>query len=103
MYSLAVRKRGGDPDIGPRLPLLLKERGFADVKVNVAQPVGFEGEVKVINALTMENIADAVLQEQLATREEIDQIVRELYDYAANPMTIAGTPRIVQAWGRKPS
>lgn len=103
LYSLAVRKRGGDPDIGPRLPLLLKERGFADVKVNVAQPVGFEGEVKVINALTMENIADAVMQEQLATREEIDQIVRELYDYAASPMTIAGTPRIVQAWGRKPS
>ena len=102
LYCRAVRNRGGDPDIGPRLPLLLKERGFEDVKVNVTQPVGCEGEVKVINALTMENIADAVLADQLATHEEINQIVRELYEYAADPMTIAGTPRIVQAWGRKP-
>ena len=103
LYCTAVRNRGGDPDIGPRLPLLLKERGFADVQVTVTQPLGCEGEVKVINALTMENIADAVLADQLATREEIDEIVRELYDYAADPMTIAGTPRIVQAWGRKPA
>ena len=103
LYCAAVRKRGGDPDIGPRLPLLLKERGFADVKVNITQPVGYEGEVKVMNALTMENIADAVLEDQLATREEIDEVVRELYEYAANPMTIAGAPRIVQTWGRKPA
>ena len=101
LYCTAVRNRGGDPDIGPRLPLLLKERGFADIKVNVTQPVGCEGEVKVINALTMENIGDAVLADELATREEIDEIVRELYEYAADPKTIAGTPRIVQAWGRK--
>ena len=103
LYCRAVRKRGGDPDIGPRLPLLLKQQGFADIKVNVTQPVGIEGEVKLLNAVTMENIADAVLEDQLATREEIDEIVRELYEYAADPMTIAGTPRIVQAWGRKPA
>jgi hypothetical protein len=50
----------------------------------------------------MENIAGPVLEDGLATREEIDQIVRELYDFAANPSTLAGTPRIVQAWGRCP-
>ena len=103
LYCTAVRKRGGDPDIGPRLPLLLKQSGFADVKVNVTQSVGCEGEVKLLNALTMENIADAVLEDELATREEIDEIVSELYEYAADGMTIAGTPRIVQAWGRKPA
>ena len=98
-----VRHRGGDPDIGPRLPLLLKGRGFTDIGVNVVQPVACEGEVKLINALTMENIADAVLEDKLASREEIDSIVRDLYDYAANPATIAGTPRIIQSWGQKES
>ena len=49
----------------------------------------------------MENIADAVLEDKLATREEIDQLVRELCDYAANPDTIAGVPRIVQSSGWK--
>ena len=103
LYCHVVRHRGGDPDIGPRLPLLLKGRGFTHVGVNVVQPVACEGEVKLINALTMENIADAVLEDKLASREEIDSIVRDLYDYAANPATIAGTPRIVQSWGQKES
>ena len=103
LYCHVVRHRGGDPDIGPRLPLLLKGRGFTDIHVSVVQPVACEGEVKLINALTMENIADAVLEDKLASREEIDSIVRDLYDYAANPATIAGTPRIVQSWGRKES
>jgi SAM-dependent methyltransferase len=101
LYCHVVRRRGGDPDIGPRLPLLLRGRGFTDIAVNVVQPMACEGEVKLINALTMESIADAVLEDKLASREEIDSIVRELYDYAANPATIAGTARVVQSWGRK--
>jgi SAM-dependent methyltransferase len=103
LYCHVVRHRGGDPDIGPRLPLLLRGRGFTNIGVSVVQPMACEGEVKLVNALTMENIADAVLEDKLASREEIDSIVRELYDYAANPATIAGTARIVQSWGQKAS
>jgi hypothetical protein len=38
----------------------------------------------------MENIADAVLEEGLATRAEIDEVVRELYEFAADQSTVAG-------------
>jgi SAM-dependent methyltransferase len=103
LYCTAVRRRGGDPDIGPRVPLLLKERGFANVEMSIAQPASRAGEVKLINALTMENIADAVVDEKLATREEVVELIKDLYDYAADPETIAGLPRIVQAWGRRPT
>ena len=103
LYCHVVRHRGGDPDIGPRLPLLLRGRGFTNIDVAVVQPVACEGEVKRINALTMEAIADAVLEDKLASRDEIDSIVRDLYDYAANPATIAGTARVIQSWGRKES
>ncbi len=27
----------------------------------------------------------------------------ELYDFAANPKTVAGTPRVIQSWGRRPA
>lgn len=103
LYCAAVRRRGGDPNIGPRLPLMLKQRGFAAVEMAVVQPVGFAGEVKLINPLTMENIADVVLQENLATREEISDLVQGLYDWAADPETVAGVPRVVQTWGRRPA
>jgi 2-polyprenyl-3-methyl-5-hydroxy-6-metoxy-1,4-benzoquinol methylase len=34
-----VAQRGGDPNIGPRLPQLLKQGGFEDVGVAIAQPI----------------------------------------------------------------
>jgi SAM-dependent methyltransferase len=101
LYCATVRRRGGDPDIGPRLPGLLQQAGFEDVHACVVQPIGMEGEVKLLNPLTMENIAEAVLEDGLATRGEIEQVVRELYAFAADPNTVAGMPRVVQAWGRR--
>jgi SAM-dependent methyltransferase len=102
LYCATVSRRGGDPNIGPRLPLLLKQCGFEDVGVAIVQPVATEGEVKQISPVTMESIAGAVLQDGLATREEIDGIVHALYEFAADPNTLAAVPRVVQAWGRRP-
>jgi len=102
LYCAVVRARGGDPNIGPRLPLLLEQCGFEEVDACVVQPIGTRGEAKLMNPLTMENIADAALTDGLATREEIDRIVSELYEFAADPQTITGLPRVVQAWGRRP-
>jgi len=99
LYTQTVRRRGGDANIGPRLPRLLAENGFENVQVSVAQPAGTEGEVKLVNALTMENITDAVLAEGLASRVEIDQIVAELYEFARAPGAVGSGPRVVEAWG----
>jgi SAM-dependent methyltransferase len=101
LYCATVLRRGGDPNIGPRLPLLLKDSGFEDVGVSIVQPIATEGEAKLISPMTMENIAGAVLEDGLATREEIDRVVRELYRFAADPNTVAGMPRVVQSWGRR--
>jgi SAM-dependent methyltransferase len=103
LYCAVVRKRGGDPNIGPRLPLLLMDAGFVDVDLSIAQPAGMQGEVKLIHAITLENIADAVMEDGLASRQEIDAMVEELYAFAANPRTVTALPRIVQAWGRRPA
>jgi len=102
LYCAIVTKRGGDSNIGPRLPLLLKQCGFQDGGVSVVQPGGTEGEVKLISPLTMENIIGPILEDGLAQREEIDTVVRELYEFARNPHTVASTPRIVQVWAGRP-
>ena len=75
------------------------ESGFEKVQMNVVQPAGIEGDVKLLNPLTMENIADAVLAEGLASRTEIDQIIAELYAFARTPGTVACAARVVEAWG----
>ncbi|MCW5890756.1 MAG: class I SAM-dependent methyltransferase [bacterium] len=101
LYCATVGRRGGDPNIGPRLPGLLKQGGFEDVGVWVVQPVGTQGEAKLLNPLTMENIAGAVLEDGLASQEEIDEVVRDLFQFAADPDTVAGMPRVVQVAGRR--
>jgi len=102
LYTEAVKRRGGDPYIGPRLPALLRAAGFEDIQMSIVQPAGLDGEVKLISPLTMENIADAVMADALASRTEIDHIVKELYSYARTPGTIGCMPRVVEAWGHRP-
>jgi len=96
-----ARMNGCDPDIGPRLPLLLRRVGLLDIGVSIAQPLGIEGEVKLINAVTMENLAGTLIGLGLTTRDEVDRLLQALYDFAADPETVAGMPRVVQTWGRK--
>jgi SAM-dependent methyltransferase len=102
LYSEAVRARGADPDIGPRLPSLLQQNGFTEIGVTVVQPMGATGDVKLITPITVESITDAVVSTGLASAEEMAALAQELYADAANPATLAGMPRVVQTWGRKP-
>ena len=77
-YTEAARRRGCDPDIGPRLPELLDGAGFEDLELSVVQPIGREpGDEKLAVALTMENIADSVASEGVAEREEIEPVVED--------------------------
>ena len=47
--------------------------------MSVAQRIGLEGEMKLIGALTMENIADTVIGQGLASRNRVETLTRELY------------------------
>ena len=99
LYKSVVERRGGDPDIGPKLPGLLRDGGVDDIQVAVVQPTFLVGEGKTIHHLTMENIATAVIDEGFTTREEIGSINAELALLADTPDSIVSLPRIFQVWG----
>lgn len=101
LYSKVVRSKGSDPDIGPRLPSLLREAGLSEIGMNVVQPAGTSGEVKLISPITMEKIGEAVIAGGLASAAEVGRIVEELYAEARDERTVMSTPRIVQVWGTK--
>lgn len=102
LYSRTARRRGADPDIGPRLPGLLRAAGLEQVEMQVAQPAGFCGEVKLVAAVTLEAVADAVLAAGLADREQLDAHIAELHRLARDETTVMSIVRVVQAWGRRP-
>jgi ubiquinone/menaquinone biosynthesis C-methylase UbiE len=102
LYIQTAQQRAVDPNIGPRLPGLLAKAGFEKIQINVVQNAAMSGEVKLMAPLTMENIADAVLASGLASRAELGRLVHELYEFARDPDTVIGGPRVVEAWGHRP-
>ena len=93
-------RRGGDADIGPKLPGLLRDAGVGDVRIEVAQPVAMAGPGKLIGCFTLQLIGDAIVSEGLATSNEIDALLGELWAFTEEPTTIMSQPRVVQAYGR---
>jgi hypothetical protein len=67
----------------------------------VVQRVDRTGEAKTLPCLTLEATADAVVNEGIATAEEVRAAVESLAEFATDPRTLAGSPRTFQAWSRR--
>jgi ubiquinone/menaquinone biosynthesis C-methylase UbiE len=100
LYQKIVRRRGGDPNIGPKLPRMLRKASARAVHLNVVQPTHIEGEGKLMASVTMERISGAVISERLAAESGVRQIVEELNEVAADSETIMSLPRVFQVWGK---
>lgn len=99
LFAGAMRANGGDPNLGRRLPLLLRAAGLESVGVHVVQPAGWQGGVKRIQALTLAATRDAILAAALASSEEIDAILDQLDAFAERDDTVVSVARIAQCWG----
>ncbi len=102
LYQQVVRRRGGDPNIGPRLPGLLLDAGLERVRMEVVQPVFRTGPGKRFTQITLDHIRQAVVAAGLASDAELTSTVAELDSFASNPRTLMSLPRIFQAWGCRP-
>ena len=101
LYQDLVRLRGGDSNIGPKLPAMLRRAGIRDIELNVIQPAHMDGEGKLMAPLTMSRISDALTTEGLATESEAQQVLTELNDAAADSETLISLPRVFQVWGKR--
>ena len=100
LYRATVSRFGGNADIGPALPALLRSADVQDIALDVCQPSALTGPRKLMTVVTLERISPAVIGERLATTDELDELVAALRDYYEDPTTIMSMPRIIRAWGR---
>jgi SAM-dependent methyltransferase len=101
LYNQIVRLKGGDPEIGPKLPALFREVGLQNLHLSHVQPAFIAGEAKRIHQITLENIAPAVVTAGLATEAEINALFSELDNFAQDSQTIMSFPRIFQVWASR--
>jgi hypothetical protein len=64
------QRSGADPNIGPRLPGLLREAAFASIEMKLFHPAALEGVIRLLICITLETIADAVIEDGLASPVE---------------------------------
>jgi 2-polyprenyl-3-methyl-5-hydroxy-6-metoxy-1,4-benzoquinol methylase len=103
IYTATLKRRNGDADIGLRLPALLSQAGFENIQLSVVQHAGMSGDTKLITPITLEGIAEAAIDEGVASRAEIERLLAELYDFARDPNTVLSGPRIIETWARRPA
>jgi SAM-dependent methyltransferase len=100
IYRETIRRRGGDPNLGSKLPALLQTAGLRDLQVAVSQPCALDGEPKLIGPMGLDAMTDFVVGEGVASADEVAEILAELYRLAADPAVLMGMPQIVHVWGR---
>lgn len=103
LYRETVRRRGGDPDLGLRLPGLLCDAGLEDVQAGVAHPIALRGPTKRILPLTIAQMSESITGAGLAGAGEVAGLVAELHALAEDGTTLFGMPRVIQARGRVPA
>lgn len=101
LYQELIKRRGGDANIGPKLPAMLRKAGVHEIQLNVIQPAHVKGEGKLMAPLTMSRISEALIAEELATKDEVRQILADLNQVAADSETLISLPRIFQVWGKR--
>jgi precorrin-6B methylase 2 len=97
LYTEAVRRGGGDANLGRRLPAVALAAGL-EARWRVYQPVHAFGPEKRLTAVTMDMIRGSLLRYGLAEVAEIDSVTQRLEAFAGDPSTLVALPRMAQVW-----
>ncbi len=97
LYMEAVRRGGGDANLGRRLPVVALAAGLR-ARWRVFQPVHTVGPEKRLTAVTMDMIRSSLLRYGLAELDEIDALTERLNAFADDRSTLVALPRMVQVW-----
>ena len=102
VYGATVRRHGGDPSIGPRLPAMLEAAGLEAVEERTVVNPMRSAEEKVFLAELVDNMREAILAAGAATAAEIDDLREAVAAAARDPGTVFCQAVTHQVHGTRP-
>ena len=99
-FREAVHLNGGDLDLGPTLPSLLRASGLEEIGIEVTQRAELHGPYKVLQQMSMGRASHSwrrVWSRPVCTTKR----TRELKAFTADSTTLIAAPRVVHAWGTR--
>ena len=100
-YQRVLERHGGDPQLGRKLHRLFPAAGIPEPAITLAQRTDSTGENKTLPYSTVSATAEAIVHEGIATAEEVEAALANLADFAEDPASLCGSPRVFQAWSRR--
>jgi SAM-dependent methyltransferase len=91
-------RRGENFSLGASLHRLFREVGFARPEVGTNFALALRGEEKRLLGMTFAEFAPELVEEGLASQEEVDRIGAELITLADDETALFGFPLVVQVW-----
>ena len=101
LYQRIVRRHGGDPLVGRKLPRLCRQAELADVRYQVVSPSEPQGPIKRLYPLTLACLKPAIVEAGLATADETDTLIARLHALADDPKVTFSSCPMVQVCARK--
>jgi ubiquinone/menaquinone biosynthesis C-methylase UbiE len=102
LYQRVMRRHGGDPLIGRKLPRLFRQAGLTGVQFDVVAPSEPREAVKRLYPLTLSCLQPAIVEAGLATAAEVSALIATLETAAADPAAQFSSCPMVQVWARRP-
>jgi ubiquinone/menaquinone biosynthesis C-methylase UbiE len=103
IYSATVRFHGGDPTIGPRLRALFSAAGLQVAEEKTVVNLMTTVEQKLFLVELVDNMRESILQAEVATAAQLDQVRAGVDRAARRPGTVFHQARMHQVWGRRPT
>ncbi|MEM9243274.1 MAG: methyltransferase domain-containing protein [Pseudomonadota bacterium] len=93
-------KTGGDPDIGLKLPCLLRQQQFTDLKIHCYNQMTLTTP-KTFLHLTLDNMRQSILAHTECSDEKLSSVIDDIDAYQADPNTLLSPVRVFQIGGLK--
>src|SRR6185437_6469005 len=101
-YQQVLTGYGGDPSSGRKLAARFVEAAIPAPTLTVVQRADLVGEAKSLPWLTIDATSEASRESGLASADELEAALAGLAALAEDDTTLCGSPRIFQAWARRP-
>jgi hypothetical protein len=98
LYPRVLERRGGDAASGRKLYRHFLEAGIPDPNLRLVQRADTVGEAKTLSLSTLQATAEAIVEEGLASSDQVNAAIADLAAFTADPGTVVGDPRIFQVW-----
>lgn len=103
MFERLLAGRTGDARSVLSLPTAFRRAGLVEVKLSLYQLVATASDLKEILPLTLALSSEAIASDGIASADEIDEVVAQLYELSEDPAVSFAMPRIHQIFGRVPA